>query len=136
MTSRSLSSRFLRLSSLLLACAAGSAFADAPAPVTSAQFLPGWQDHLHPLYFRGPSHLDPARDIWTLFNTPAPGRYVLVQRKGDQVALMPGYQFRIGNDPFEIVQMLLPPCQGDVDAMPLEYVPKTLQSNQTHGFDR
>jgi len=112
---------------VVLACAAGGAFADAPAPITSDQFLPGWQDQTRPLFWRGPSHRDPSRDVWTLDNAPRPGRYVLVQRQGNLAQLLPGHQFRVGSDPFEKVHVLLPSGSGEVEAMPVEYLPKALR---------
>ena len=105
-----------------LAGAAAVALAAAGA-VTSDEFAPGWQGQSRALINSGPSRLDLAKTSWYVPGITGPGRYVLIERHGDKAELIDGYQFTVQSARNSEIHMILPAHYGNVEALPVKYVP-------------
>ena len=91
-------------------------------PITSDEFVPGWQAHAKPMINMGMAfRLD--KDKWRVPAILPPGRYVLVRRTGDKAEVIDGYQFEVRSGELSDTYLFLTPGQGDVEAVPLQDVP-------------
>jgi len=107
---------------LSTSAAAALAATGAAVPITSDQFAPGWQSRAVHLFNEGPG-IGPATTNWFVPALAPRGRYVLIDRKGDQAELIEGYRFEVDGNPTREIHMMLPPVYRDVQAIPLQDVP-------------
>jgi hypothetical protein len=105
----------------VLACTAAAA--TAAAGIGSDQFAPGWQAHARSLINAGPARLDLSKTSWHVPGITPPGRYVLIERRGEQAELIPGYEFKVTPAVNSEIHMIVPANYADVEALPLEDVP-------------
>lgn len=115
-----------------LAAGAAGAFAASP-PVTSDQFSPGWQDQARALINQGASRLDLSKTSWYVPAITPRGRYILVERHGDKAQVIDGYEFRVTSDPEREIHMVLPAAYGNVEAVPISFVPSLDKLRETPG---
>ena len=110
-----------------VALLAATSAAAASTPITSDQFVPGWQAHAQPLIPLGPAR-GVDRDKWRVPGILPRGEYVVVKRTGDKAEVL-GYRFTVTAVNAE-QYLFLWPGQGDVQALPVEDVP-TLKAVRT-----
>jgi hypothetical protein len=113
---------FGTLAALVLLTAATACATSSP-PITSAQFLPGWQAHSRPLFNQGPSH-DVSRNRWYVPGNLPSGQYVVVQREGQVATLIEGHRFEVKPGAIADIYLFLEPGYHDVEAVPLADVPE------------
>jgi hypothetical protein len=114
------------LRSLTLAAALAGGAVGAPAAaerIGSESFAPGWQEHARALINHGPSPLDLSKSSWLVPGITPPGRYVLIERRGDKAQVIDGYQFQITSARNSDIHMIVPAGYGNVEALPVEDVP-------------
>ncbi len=93
----------------------------ASAPVTSAQFAPGWQSHARPLINMGPT-IGADRIKWYVPAILPRGDYVLIKRSGDTAELVEGNRFTVTSSNAQ-QYLFIEPGMGNLEALPAEDVP-------------
>ena len=113
------------------ATALAGAVAMAAAPVTSDQFAPGWQDHARALINRGAAPRDLSKTSWMVPSVLAPGRYILVNRRGDRAEVIDGYDLTVKpGQASQQINIIVPQGYGDVQAVPASDVPSLAGRSQ------
>jgi hypothetical protein len=106
---------------VIVACVLTTAAA-AAEPVTSDQFMAGWQQKSQALFMRGP--MRDGRDAWTLPDRLPRGHYVLVGKEGDRIVVIPGSGFDVDTIGNVKRTMFVRAGVTDVMAVPADMVPQ------------
>ncbi len=110
------------LAAVVLLTAATACAAPTP-PVTSDQFLPGWQAHAKPLFNMGPSR-DPVRNRWYVSPMLPAGQYLVVQREGAAAKVVDGYRFEVQPGAIADIYLFIESGYHDLEAVPVADVPE------------
>jgi len=125
--------RALTLSALAAAAAIGTPVMADTGPITSAQFAPGWEQHVTPLINRG---IGPAATtVWYVPGSVPKGHYYVVNREGDGARLIDGYAVTVTSDPERQITVVLPQYYGYVELVPSSDVPGVQDANTKVRFE-
>lgn len=107
-----------------LLCAATAAAAAEP-PQGDA-LAPGWQARARPLFDEGP-RFQTTGNSWRVPADLPPGRYAVIERRGDVARVIPGRSFEASAGGFKEIHLMLPIGYVDPQAIPVADLPAALK---------